>query len=85
MAEYFPFVQVPENATVTHLSEDKPFLLLAIFAVASSHEKALQKSLGDELRKALCSKVILYGEKSLDLLQGLLIYLAWLVYFGIYK
>jgi hypothetical protein len=46
-------------------------------AAASSKEKKLQQSLEQELRSTLCSKVLLDGEKSLDLLQGLLVYLAW--------
>jgi len=40
----------------------------------------LRHQLDHEFRKILSSKLIVEGRKSLDFLQGLLIYLAWLVY-----
>ena len=79
MSFYFPFVALPLNATVESMSEECPFLLLAVLTVASSAEKSLQKSLDEELRNALSLEVVIDGEKSLDLLQGLLVYLAWCV------
>ena len=81
MALYFPFVILPADATVESMSEENPFLFLALLAVTSSAEKPLQKTLDEEFRNALSSKVVINGEKSIDVLQGLLVYLAWYVTF----
>lgn len=37
----------------------------------------LRHQLDHELRKVLSEKLIVDGQKSLDFLQGLLVYLAW--------
>ena len=79
MARYFPFVMIPISATAYGMSEERPFLLLAVLAAASSSEKPLQKALDHEFRSTLCAKVVIDGEKSIDLLQGLLVHLAWSV------
>jgi hypothetical protein len=77
MSSYFPFVILPAEATVQSMFLEQPFLLLAVLAASSSAEKKLQHVLEEELRSTLSSRVVLEGEKSLDLLQGLLVYLAW--------
>jgi hypothetical protein len=77
MSTYFPFVIVPEEATVLSMSHDRPFLCIAALAAATSSEKNLQKRLEQSFRIAILQKIMLDGERSLDLLQGLLVYLAW--------
>ena len=84
MSIYFPFVLIPAEASIESLSEDKPFLFLAMMTAASSEDKPLQELLDRELRTTLSTKVILEGEKSIDLLQGLLVYLAWFADFYIF-
>lgn len=79
MAQYFPFVVLPLNATAYSMSQERPFLLLAVLTTALSSEKSLQKALDHEFRSTLCAKVVIEGEKSIDLLQGLLVHLAWSV------
>ena len=79
MSTYFPFVMLPTMATVTSLSQERPFLFLAAVTAASSAEKPLQEALERECRSVLCTKALFEGEKSLDLLEGLLVYLAWFV------
>lgn len=79
MARYFPFVMVPLSATAYGMSQERPFLLLAVLAASSSSEKLLQKALDREFRSTLCAEVVIEGEKSIDLLQGLLVHLAWSV------
>jgi hypothetical protein len=77
MSTYFPFVIVPEEATVLSMSHDRPFLCIAALAAAMSSEKILQKRLEQSFRIAILQKIMLDGERSLDLLQGLLVSLAW--------
>jgi hypothetical protein len=76
---YFPFVVISQNDSLKSLRREKPFLLLSILATSSRCHKQLQDKLEMEVRKDLGQRVIVQGEKSLDLLQGLLVYLAWYV------
>lgn len=73
----FPFVIVPRQTSANKLRQEKPFLFLAILASASYESMPLQRSLGAEVKNAISTRMILNGEISLDLLQGLLVYLAW--------
>jgi hypothetical protein len=77
MSTYFPFVIVPEEATVLSMSHNQPFLCIAALAAAASSEKILQRKLEQSFRIAILQKIMLDGERSLDLLQALLVYLAW--------
>ena len=77
MKIFFPFVVIPDNATAKTMAQNSPFLLLAILVVASSHASDLHRKLDAEFCKLLGLKVVTNGEKNLDLLQGLLVYIAW--------
>ncbi|CAG8974688.1 hypothetical protein HYALB_00006423 [Hymenoscyphus albidus] len=76
-AAFFPFVDIPEEATIPSLSRTSPFLLLAILTSSSTRNPKLYPQLDHEFRRVLSSKVIMEGKKSLGFLQGLLIYIAW--------
>lgn len=77
MTPHFPFVVISSDTSVYHLRQERPFLFLAILSVASYEDMPLQRSLGAEVKKAVSSRMILNGEVSFDLLQGLLVFLAW--------
>lgn len=77
MASYFPFVRLPYDCTATSMAEDRPFLLLAAVAAASSKYCHLQDALIRQFKESLSQRVVMDGEKDLDLLQGLLVHLAW--------
>ncbi|KAF7595030.1 hypothetical protein BBP40_007631 [Aspergillus hancockii] len=70
---YFPFVTTPSNIA----SVDHRFLYLAVLTAASSDDIDLVRSLDARFRDVLADRVIVSGEKSLDYLQGLLVYIAW--------
>ncbi|CZR61408.1 uncharacterized protein PAC_11304 [Phialocephala subalpina] len=76
-ASSFPFVHITANATVPSLARTSPFLLLAILTSASIGDLSLYHQINHEFRRVLSSKVIVEGRKSLDYLQGLLVYIAW--------
>jgi hypothetical protein len=76
-ASHFPFVLVPSKWTLDSLRRERPFLLLSILSFAAHHNEKLQLRLELELRESLSKKVIVNCEKSLDLIQGVLVYLAW--------
>lgn len=75
-ALFFPFVVIPPSATVPSLARNSPFLLLCILTASATTDPLLRKQLDHEFRRILGSKVIVGGQKSLDFLQGLLVYMA---------
>ncbi|KAF9871518.1 zn 2cys6 transcription factor [Colletotrichum karsti] len=78
MLKNYPCVSLPPDATVTSLSKTKPFLLLAILATASGSTALQGHTLYDEeFRKILGLKFVAGCERTMELLQGLLIYTAW--------
>lgn len=76
-ASFFPFVRIAPDATVPSLSRTSPFLLLAILTSASIQDPLLHHQIDHEFRRVLSSQVLLQGKRSLDFLQGLLVYIAW--------
>lgn len=76
---FFPFVVIPEDASIKSLSRNSPFLLLAMLCAASAKDIQLVYQLDHEFKRVLSEKVICEGRRSLDFLQGLLVYIAWLV------
>ena len=77
MASYFPFVRLPYACTAASMAENRPFLLLAAVAAASSKHCHLQDALIRQFKESLSQRVVMAGDKDLDLLQGLLVHLAW--------
>lgn len=76
MSDYFPFVTLPKELTCRDLLQQRPLLMFAVLTVASCDSVLLQLTLSREFRKVVTVKVM-NGEKSLDLLQGLLVFIAW--------
>ncbi|TPR02469.1 Major Facilitator Superfamily protein [Aspergillus niger] len=74
---YFPFIEVPEVTTAAAMAASQPFLLLAILTVSLTRKPLLQKRLDERFRRVLSERIIFYGEKSMDYVQGLLVYMAW--------
>ncbi|KAH8729062.1 hypothetical protein GQ44DRAFT_701503 [Phaeosphaeriaceae sp. PMI808] len=76
MVDFFPFVTLPKDCSCRELVQHRPVLMFAVLTVASYDSVLLQQTLSREFRKVAMVK-ILNGEKSLDLLQGLLVFIAW--------
>lgn len=75
---YFPFISVPKSTSAEDLRRERPFLYLAIMAVTS--QKSYQKEeLGKLLLRQIAERVFVDGERSLDLLLGILTFTAWFV------
>ncbi|KAH7158007.1 hypothetical protein B0J13DRAFT_581942 [Dactylonectria estremocensis] len=78
MLGHFPCVVLKPEETVASLAATRPFVLLAILAAASGSRTLQGHTLYDEeFRKVLGLKFVAGGERSLELLQGMLIYIAW--------
>ncbi|KAK6353660.1 hypothetical protein TWF696_005622 [Orbilia brochopaga] len=77
MVVHFPFYVLPAGATVASLRRDKPVLLLAILTAASQSNKRIQVALERDFRRAYSDRLLVLGEKSLELLQAGMIYMSW--------
>lgn len=73
---YFPFIYVSENPTTDDFHLRHPLLCHAIRTVLT---KAItqQSRLSKQLREQLASRIIVQGERSIDLLLSLIMCIAW--------
>ncbi|KAM0332078.1 hypothetical protein ACHAQA_002348 [Verticillium albo-atrum] len=77
MVGHLPAVVFPAGMTVDTLRSTKPVLFLAMLAAASSETSALQRQLVREVMQIFAEKIIITGEKSLELVQALQITVIW--------
>lgn len=70
----FPFVIIESDGPT--LRKNRPFLFLAVITIAAVETPPLQHALEAEFRHQLAQSIE-HGRKSLDILQGLLIYTGW--------
>lgn len=75
----FPFVRVPEHLTALEVRENRPFMWKAIMMVGCFLDGARQVKLGEELLAEIGRAAVVDGLKSLDLLHGLQMLVAWWV------
>lgn len=80
MAPQFPFVIVPDRVSAAELAQTKPFLYKTLLMVASYHDKTGQLRMTKEIFQYLSTHMIIENERSFDILQGLLVLMAWSVY-----
>ncbi|KAJ0416239.1 hypothetical protein BJY00DRAFT_238069 [Aspergillus carlsbadensis] len=73
----FPFVIIPPTTDLATLRQESPFLLLCIITACLEQNPPLQDSLELLVRKEIASRVIVGIERNMDLLQGLLVHIAW--------
>ncbi|ORY59091.1 uncharacterized protein BCR38DRAFT_477399 [Pseudomassariella vexata] len=76
----FPFVIVPHDLTAAQLQWKRLFLWKAVMVEACHLDGKRQLELGTELLRELSEAAFTRPHKSVDLLQGLLLYLAWFHY-----
>jgi hypothetical protein len=77
LQQCFPFVTLPKGWTLDSMSQKRPFLTLGILSAMSNANVSLQQRLDLAFRRALSELVLVNGDVSLDLLQGLMVYTAW--------
>jgi len=76
MIPKFPFIALPPGISAEKLYATKPFLYISILAV-TVHDSAQQITLGKRVMGMLAKKMFVSGERSLDLLLGILTYAGW--------
>ena len=76
MLPSFPFLNLTPDMTSWYLRQNRPFLLQAIHTVTtfSTQERLIQS---EELKRVLFTSALIKVESNIDLLLGLLTYLAW--------
>jgi hypothetical protein len=77
MAPQFPFVVIPPDETPESLRLGRPMLWGAIVTAASYHDPSQQEALGWKMMEQFSTRLLVRAEKTLDLLQGLLVHLSW--------
>ncbi|KAH9206531.1 hypothetical protein DL95DRAFT_469557 [Leptodontidium sp. 2 PMI_412] len=82
-ASQLPFVVIPTDATSENLRRERPMLWKAVMTAASYHNALRQEALGWKLMEEFASRILLRAEKSLDLLQALLVHLTWYHYHSV--
>jgi hypothetical protein len=77
MAPQFPFVVIPPHVSARELCAENPFLYRAIVVVASCKNAGRQIILRKEMMREICERVLMESQKTLELLRGLLVFIAW--------
>lgn len=78
MAPIIPMVVFPPGTTMDDIRRSKPLLLHAILSAAVGRfDPDLQVSITTEFYRVVAEKVIVKGEKSLELVQALLVTCNW--------
>lgn len=73
----FPFVIVPPETTPEQLKAERPFLFSAICMAASISDVNSMRGQMFALTQHLMNEMMVESNRSIDLLQGILVMLAW--------
>lgn len=73
---HFPFMILPQDMTAAALREERPFLWLCIMNVTSM-SVFQQLKLKDRVRQEIATRIVINHEKSMDVLLGIIVSLAW--------
>ena len=79
LAEHFPFAALYEGQSTAYLLVEMPFFSTAIACAALYGDLSRQIDTAQALIKDIGERMLLQGEKSLDLLLGILVLLAWYI------
>ncbi|KAI3536760.1 hypothetical protein CSPX01_10657 [Colletotrichum filicis] len=77
MVPNFPFVPIEPEVTARDLHNQKRFLFWCIMQAIVPQTATVQKSVDDWVRKHAAMHIIVHKEKKIELLQGLIVYVAW--------
>ncbi|OHW93090.1 fungal specific transcription factor [Colletotrichum incanum] len=77
MVPHMPAVVFAAATTAEETRKTKPLLFLAIMSAASSESPNVQRRLVKELMQIFAEKIIITGEKSLEIVQALQVAVIW--------
>jgi hypothetical protein len=78
----FPYIVLPPNITARELKAKKPWLSDTISMVASHGNRTKQLSMAKEIIMEISAALFIRCEKSLDLLEALIVYNIWQYYYA---
>ncbi|KAK3502813.1 hypothetical protein B0T13DRAFT_181768 [Neurospora crassa] len=73
----FPFVPIPRDTTAQDLFQRQPFLFRTIIQIVAPQSAALQRGFTTWFREYIATHIVVKQEKRLDLLQAILLFIAW--------
>ncbi|KAK3400372.1 hypothetical protein B0T20DRAFT_182940 [Sordaria brevicollis] len=73
----FPFVPVPQNTSAQDLFQKQPFLFRTIIQIVAPQNAAAQRAFTTWFREYIATHIVVKQEKRLDLLQAILLFIAW--------
>ena len=78
MQEHFPFVIVPVEIDANEFRKQKPLLFsIIVLAGVKSFRPDAPTYLADEIRRCFANRIVRKGEKSLEIVQCLLVYVCF--------
>ena len=77
MAAGNPFVVVSDSTSAESMLERRPVLLRAICTVAMAPNLKRQQALVKELLRDIGARTLVNNEKSIDILQGIIVFVLW--------
>ncbi|USW47276.1 hypothetical protein Slin15195_G005950 [Septoria linicola] len=77
MSGGMPFVVLSPSLTAHEMFSTKPALLRAITTVAMFHDLPRQQTQVRELIRDLSDRIMMKGEKSIDVLQAIIVFVTW--------
>lgn len=76
----FPFVIIPASSTPRQLQTERPFLFKVVRMVASVRNLSSIRGQGRSILQHISEAMLLRSERSIDLLQGILVFLGFYHY-----
>jgi hypothetical protein len=77
MMPLFPFVWISQDESPEKLFRERPMLYMAVMVVTCQENIEMQQELAQQYREELGRRIWTCTEKNIQLLQGIMIYLAW--------
>ena len=75
----FPFIAIPDNMSADLLRSQKPWVYRAVMMISFQDDRFRQIEISKQFLMEISAAMLVRGEKSLDMLQGLILYNAWCV------
>jgi hypothetical protein len=78
LVQHYPVVTFPSGTTASDIRNSKPVLFLAVITAAScKSDPVLYQNLFDEIIHIFADRIFLHGEKSLELIQSMIVTAVW--------
>jgi len=75
----FPFIAIPDDMSADLLRSQNPWIYRAVVMIAFQDDRFRQIEISKQFLIEISASMLVRGEKSLDMLQGLILYNAWSV------